>query len=44
MRLWQRFRHLTMHAKLPVHVCAAIARELTGSIWAIGQQLEARPH
>ncbi len=43
-RLCQRCRHLTMHGKLPVQVCTAIARELTGFNWAIGQQVEARPH
>ncbi len=37
-RLCQRFRHLTARGKLPVQVCTAIARELTGFIWAIGQQ------
>jgi transposase len=39
-RLCQRFRHLTARGKLPVQVCTAIARELTGFIWAIGQQAE----
>ncbi|WP_439687058.1 Transposase IS116/IS110/IS902 family protein [Cupriavidus oxalaticus] len=36
-RLCQRFRHLTARGKLPVQVCTAIARELTGFIWAIGR-------
>jgi transposase len=41
-RLCQRFHHLTMRGKLPVQVCTAIARELTGFIWAVGQQVEVR--
>lgn len=36
-RLCQRYRHLSGKGKLPVQVCAAVARELTGFIWAIGQ-------
>ncbi len=37
-RLCHRYRHLTARGKLPVQVCTAIARELAGFIWAIGQQ------
>jgi transposase len=38
-RLCGRFRLLSARGKLPVQVCTAIARELTGFIWAIGQAL-----
>ena len=38
-RLCQRYRLLTGKGKLKVQVCTAIARELAGFIWAIGQQL-----
>ena len=38
-RLYQRYRLLEGKAKLKVQVCAAIARELAGFIWAIGQAL-----
>jgi len=37
-----RYRHLSGHGKLPVQVCTAIARELTGFIWAVGQPAEVR--
>lgn len=33
-------RHLSARGKSPVQICTAIARELTGIIWAIGQQAE----
>jgi transposase len=38
-RLCARFRLLEARGKLKVQVCMAIARELTGFIWAIGQAL-----
>jgi transposase len=38
-RLCSRFRLLEGKGKLKVKVCVAIARELTGFIWAIGQAL-----
>jgi len=41
-RLCHRYRHLSARGKLPVQVCTAIARELTGFIWAVGQQAEVR--
>jgi transposase len=36
-RLCQRYWHLDGRGKLKVQVCTAIARELVGFIWAIGQ-------
>lgn len=36
-RLCQRYRSLGERGKLQVQVCTAIARELVGFIWAIGQ-------
>jgi transposase len=36
-RLCQRYRHLTKRGKLSVQVCTAVARELAGFVWAIGQ-------
>ncbi len=36
-RLCSRYRHLEAQGKLKVQVCTAIARELSGFIWAIGQ-------
>jgi len=38
-RLCARYRHLMHQGKLTVQVCTAIARELAGFIWAIGQAL-----
>ena len=38
-RLCQRYRLLERKGKLKVQVCTAIARELAGFIWAIGQAL-----
>ena len=38
-RLCGRYRLLEARGKLKVQVCTAIARELTGFIWAIGQTL-----
>lgn len=40
-RLCQRYRTLHNKGKLKVQVCTAIARELTGFIWAIGHVLPA---
>jgi transposase len=34
-RLCMRYRHLLLKGKLKVEVCTAVARELTGFIWAI---------
>ena len=41
-RLCQRYRELGDRGKLKVQVCTAIARELTGYIWAIGQVMYPR--
>ena len=38
-RLCARYRRLEARGKLKVQVCIAIARELAGFIWAIGQTL-----
>lgn len=38
-RLCQRYRHLTGRGKKTVQACTAVARELAGFIWAIGQEL-----
>jgi len=38
-RLCTRYRLLENKGKLKVQVCMAIARELAGFIWAIGQTL-----
>lgn len=38
-RLCQRYRTLIGKGKLKVQVCTAVARELTGFIWAIGHAL-----
>ncbi|MEM5390165.1 IS110 family transposase, partial [Paraburkholderia phymatum] len=38
-RLCQRFRNLMARGKLKNQVCTAIARELAGFIWAIGQHV-----
>lgn len=37
-RLHHKYRTLTMRGKTPQKVVIAVARELTGFIWAIGQQ------
>ncbi|HEX9079426.1 MAG TPA: IS110 family transposase [Desulfuromonadaceae bacterium] len=44
VRLCGRFRLLTAKGKLKVQVCTAIARELAGFIWAIGQALPRPEH
>jgi len=36
-RLCQRYRHLSNRGKRSVQVCTAVARELAGFIWAVGQ-------
>jgi len=41
-RLHRRFRRLTARRKLPQKVVVAVARELLGFIWAIGQHLDQR--
>lgn len=38
-RLCDRFRRLTVRGKKPTVVATAVARELCGFIWAIGQQV-----
>ena len=38
-RLCQRYRYLTLNGKEKVQACSAVARELAGFIWAIGQAL-----
>jgi transposase len=40
-RLCQRYQQLNGKSKLKVQVCTAIARELSGFIWAIGQSMPA---
>ena len=40
-RLCHRYRHLTDGGKLKVQACTAVARELAGFIWAIGQAVPA---
>ena len=40
-RLCQRYRTLAGKGKLKVQVCTAVARELAGFIWAIGQVMPA---
>ena len=40
-RLCQRYRDLIGRGKLPVQTCTAVARELTGFLWAIAQALPA---
>ena len=39
IRLCQRYRTLEARGKLKVQVCTAVARELVGFIWAIGQAM-----
>lgn len=39
-RLCMRYRLMTAKGKLKVQTCTAIARELTGFIWAIGQAVQ----
>lgn len=41
-RLCGRYRHLLEKGKLKVQVCAAIARELVGFIWAIAMEVSGR--
>jgi len=44
LRLSARFRHLRVTCKLPPNkVCVAVARELAGFIWDIGQQVKPLP-
>ena len=38
-RLCGRYQHLVSKGKLKVQTCVAVARELTGFIWAIAQQV-----
>ena len=40
-RLCHRYRHLTDGGKLKVQATTAVARELAGFIWAIGQAVPA---
>ena len=40
-RLTARYRHLTRKNKLSVVVATAVARELAGFVWAIGQAVPA---
>jgi len=42
-RLCARYRALSARGKLPVKIATALARELTGFIWAIGQVLPPLP-
>lgn len=39
-RLCQRYRQLHAKGKLQVQICTAVARELSGFIWAVGQTME----
>jgi transposase len=43
-RLCARFQKLTARGKPPLSVTTTIARELLGFMWAIGQEIEPRPH
>jgi transposase len=43
VRLCARYRKLTAAGKAKVVVTTAIAREMTGFLWAIARQVEARP-
>jgi transposase len=43
-RLCQRYRALEGKGKLKVQVCTAVARELAGFIWAIGQAMPQPAH
>ena len=43
-RLCGRFRKLSAAGKKPTVVVAAIARELSGFVWAIGHQVWPTPH
>ena len=43
-RLCGRYRLLETKGKLKVQVCTAIARELTGFIWAVGQAIPLSPN
>lgn len=38
-RLCRRYWHLTLKGKLKVQACTAVARELTGFIWAIAREI-----
>jgi transposase len=38
-RLCQRYRHLVNRGKLQVQACTAVARELSGFIWAIAREV-----
>jgi transposase len=40
LRLYQRFRTLSARSKKPTVVVTAIARELCGFVWAIGQEVK----
>lgn len=41
LRLHHRYRTLTARRVQPNKICVALARELTGFVWAIGQQVSA---
>lgn len=41
MRLCARYKRMEARGKLKVQACTAVARELAGFIWAIGQELSA---
>jgi hypothetical protein len=43
-RLCGRYHLLEAKGKLKVQVCTAIARELTGFIWAVGQAMPLSPN
>ncbi|MEM1277984.1 MAG: IS110 family transposase, partial [Pseudomonadota bacterium] len=42
-RLCRRYRQLTYRGKKPTVVVTAIARELSGFVWALGQEIGPRP-
>ena len=42
-RLCRRYQHLLAGGKLKVEACTAVARELAGFIWAIGQAMPGLP-
>jgi hypothetical protein len=42
-RLCHRYQHLLNGGKLKVEACTAVARELAGFVWAIGQAMPGLP-
>lgn len=42
-RLCQRYKELNANGKIKVQTCTAVARELAGFVWAIGQTVPLKP-